>query len=762
MKPSLIEREEQNLERSQSASLSFRIRPNFKCRQAAAAVAAVMVLGGGAYPCGAAAEKSNANESGPPAGLQEDAFGEDEAVELRASYVRPDYVEVERLRATKEIIVIPKSEIQEKGKRTVSDVLAKVPSVSVGATGMGEIDIRGQGSDQATRNIQVMLDGAPITTLVNHPVNTDYDVVPVEQIERIEIIPGGGSVLYGSGASGGIINITTNLRSMSEPKNTATLEWNSKEYRTSANLGGTFADNRFAYDFSASHLERDLYFRDTFRDSNYFSGGLRWNLTDKQSLVFRASRLEEDSQFVGNVSISKVNAEGENFRPAWKDITVGLDADGHKITKRVRNYLNGDRRLDTFNASYLNDISDDLRLSIDAFYNNGYFSGVDDENKVMNHDGHGFKAKADWDYSDMGSILIGADYTVQKASLAYDNYKLLSYKDKTYKRQPLHYNYEKDIYALYLLNTVKWRDFEFTQGARRELTQWKFDKADTTEGKGSGVSDRWNWAFELSAAWNYRESGRLYARYERGYTVPDGLQITDSRPAPDGSGKLMSATKAEDETFNLYEIGLRDQLPFTSVSLTGWLSSTGNQMNRFLYIDENSALNRQTLNYLKSRRWGADLSLVQTIGRLTLEESYAYTMGQTRCNSAEACRFLSEHRVSIDYASSGLQKVPKHKVYVRATYDFTDALSATAEYAYFGSYNNFMKKTDDANGWVIGDHSLVDLSMRWEASKYVTLFGGVTNLFNEDYWDYQSGTPGSSTVIPGAKRAFFIGLKGTY
>ena len=89
-------------------------------------------------------------------------------------------------------------------------------------------------------------------------------------------------------------------------------------------------------------------------------------------------------------------------------------------------------------------------------------------------------------------------------------------------------------------------------------------------------------------------------------------------------------------------------------------------------------------------------------------------------------------------------------------------MSATAEYAYFGSYNNFMKDTDDANGWVIDDHSLVDLSMRWEASKYVTVYGGVTNLFNEEYWDYQSGTPGSSTVIPGAKRAFFIGLKGTY
>ena len=63
-----------------------------------------------------------------------------------------------------------------------------------------------------------MLDGAPITTLLNHPHSTNYDVVPVEELERIEIIPGGGSVLYGSGTAGGVINITTNLRSMKDPK----------------------------------------------------------------------------------------------------------------------------------------------------------------------------------------------------------------------------------------------------------------------------------------------------------------------------------------------------------------------------------------------------------------------------------------------------------------------------------------------------------------------------------------------------------------
>ena len=686
----------------------------------------------------------------------------DEDIELQDSYVRPDYVEIERMRNTKEIIVIRKEEIQQKGKRTITDVLGSVPSINVNSTGMGDIDIRGQGADQATRNIQVLLDGAPITTLVNHPSHTNYDVVPVEQLERIEVIPGGGSVLYGSGASGGIVNITTNLRSMSDPKSSLAAEYNSKGYRINGNLGGTFDDNRFAYDLSYAHLDRDLYFVDTFRHSNYFAGGLRWNLTPSQSLIVRYSRLEEESQYLGNVSISKIKEFGEDYRPKDKEITVGLDGQGHKITKTVKDYLIGDRQLDTVNVSYLNDLSNTMHLSTDIFYNDGYYIGIDDDNKRMDHDGHGVRAKLDWNYLNDNTLLIGLDYTRQKAGLSYNNYKYKGKDEhgKIYEAIPLHYDYDKGTYALFALNTIKWDNFEFTQGVRRELTRWQFDKADTTEGKGSDQSDRWNSAFELSAAYNYRDTGRIYARYERGYTVPDGLQITDSIATP--NGKVMSATKADDEIFNMYEIGIRDQLGFSTISLTAWLSETNNQMNRFLFMSD-EGLNRETMNLLKSRRWGADLVLTQTFGKLSLEESYSYTMGKTRCRNAQSCQFLEDKNISIDYASSGLQKVPKHKASFKATYNFNDDLSVSGQYTRFGSYNNFMKKDDAETGGVFHSYGLLDLSMRWSPKNWLDVYAGVTNVTNEEYWEYQTESASAySTVVPGAKRAFFIGLKGTY
>ena len=141
-----------------------------------------------------------------------------EVIKLKESYINSDYVEIQKLKPTKNIIVIERKDFIDKGYKNVSDILDDIPSINIGKSGWGTIDIRGQGDESADKNLQVLLDGAPITNLINHPLQTNYDVVPVENIERIEIIPSGGSILYGSGTVGGVINITTNLKKIENSK----------------------------------------------------------------------------------------------------------------------------------------------------------------------------------------------------------------------------------------------------------------------------------------------------------------------------------------------------------------------------------------------------------------------------------------------------------------------------------------------------------------------------------------------------------------
>ena len=228
----------------------------------------------------------------------------EKTIKLADTYVRPDYVEIEKLRDTKQIIVITKKAIEEKGYKTISDILKDQTSISVGASGWGNIDIRGQG-DQSERNLQVLIDGAPVTTMVNHPLPNNYDYVPVEQIEKIEIIPGGGSIIYGSGAAGGIINITTNLRSMNKPQRTLTTEWNSDGYRMSLNYGDKVGD-KLTLQGGYSRLQRDLYFVDTYRNSNYAFAGLRYDADADHSVTFRYSHLNEASKYLQNLNRIKI------------------------------------------------------------------------------------------------------------------------------------------------------------------------------------------------------------------------------------------------------------------------------------------------------------------------------------------------------------------------------------------------------------------------------------------------------------------------
>ncbi len=678
------------------------------------------------------------------------------AIELQDLYVNPDYVEIERLRDTKQIIVIKKEEIQEKGYKGVSDILKDIPSISVNATGLGDIDIRGQGSDQSARNIQVLLDGAPITTFVSHPLSTNYDVVPVEQIEKIEIIPGGGSVLYGSGASGGIINITTNLRSMNKPKKTISSEWNSDGYRLNFNYGEKINDKLTA-EIGYFKQDRDLYFKDTYKNSEYFSAGFQYDAGRGQRLTFRMSHLEEEGQYIANILPEKVAKAGRDYVPDYETFTVGLDADGHKITDTRRPYLFADRTMDSYNIGYQKDLSKTWKFSSDLFYNTGDFMNSKYDDKKMDHETKGARLKFDHSYGGSNNLLIGLDLYEQEAEIAYNDYKLLNSAQKTYTILPLSFNYNKKTNAVYLLNNMSKGKYTFTQGIRREKIDWNFDKVGNNI-DGAGTSERWNTAQELSVAYHYNDTGRVYARYERGYTTPDGIQITDEVRV-NGSKKYVG-TAAKDEIFDLYEIGLRDKIGISTVNLTFFNSNTDNQMNRLYLFDNNGYLTMQTLNLLQTRRKGVDLSLRQSFGKLALQEGYAYLHGQSDYTDSGR-KFLEENNGSIiDWTKSGLKKVPKHKGILKADYAFDEKFALGLKYTYFGKYNNFLKDADKADGGVMQAHSLVDLDMKYKLSEDVELYSGVTNLTNKRYYEYVGDS--FATIVPGSERTYYFGMKYTF
>ena len=152
------------------------------------------------------------------------------------------------------VIVIDKMQIEESPAKTVGELLANEPGIDWRTYGdyggaAGEIHIRGM-SGNAT---QVRVNGVT----VNSPSlgTADVSKIPLNSIERIEVVKGSGSVLYGSGAMAGTINIVTKKPKREEIDLKASAGFGSQSsYRIAAEQG-MFAVGDFGYYLTANRYK---------------------------------------------------------------------------------------------------------------------------------------------------------------------------------------------------------------------------------------------------------------------------------------------------------------------------------------------------------------------------------------------------------------------------------------------------------------------------------------------------------------------------
>jgi len=164
-----------------------------------------------------------ARDAGPTAGTiaqtEEDEADAEEAPALRINVTerilnQPVYTPFRRQGtvrdASRPVYVINRQQIEAQGAGTVDEALRYLPGIlSEGTTGgqLGSLSgqfIRGGSSSQTL----ILLDGRPINE-IGATGAFDLSTFTTDAVERIEVLPGGGSVLYGSNAIGGVINIIT-------------------------------------------------------------------------------------------------------------------------------------------------------------------------------------------------------------------------------------------------------------------------------------------------------------------------------------------------------------------------------------------------------------------------------------------------------------------------------------------------------------------------------------------------------------------------
>jgi iron complex outermembrane recepter protein len=106
--------------------------------------------------------------------------------------------------------VLTQEDIRRSGATSIPEMLRLVPGVEVARINSNQwsVSIRGFGS-AFSRNVLVLIDGRSVYTPLFAGVYWDVQNVPIEDIDRIEVVRGPGGTIWGSNAVNGVINIIT-------------------------------------------------------------------------------------------------------------------------------------------------------------------------------------------------------------------------------------------------------------------------------------------------------------------------------------------------------------------------------------------------------------------------------------------------------------------------------------------------------------------------------------------------------------------------
>ncbi|WP_144392032.1 TonB-dependent receptor plug domain-containing protein [Pleionea sediminis] len=187
--------------------------------------------------------------------------------------------------------VILKSQWQDYGAENVSDALSHLPGTMIYPTTWGgsAVAIRGFASNLSVRGIATVLDGIPMNNLRTGSALYDIRGYSVSSLDRIEMIRGPGSALYGSDAFHGVISMKSY---QSKEDNTDIWIHTSSEGFVESNVNHTSIVGDVAINASVTTIDQsaqDIPYSYTIPGTNTVETSARANAYDAYTGIFKIS-----------------------------------------------------------------------------------------------------------------------------------------------------------------------------------------------------------------------------------------------------------------------------------------------------------------------------------------------------------------------------------------------------------------------------------------------------------------------------------------
>ncbi len=214
----------------------------------------------------------------------------EENIQLKELVVTATRTEKEQKDVTQSVTVITAEDIKKSGATTAAEVIERTSGVELNDYGtrgsLNSISIRGANYQQ----VLVLLDGRRLNSASAGGFDMSNLPVLIDEIDRIEIVRGPSSALYGTDAVGGVVNIITKKTTAAET--TVTAEGGTHGYQSLAVANANKID-RITYALSAGKEKSDGFRANSDLDKTIAGAKFGYELSQDSSLEMNADYLEK-------------------------------------------------------------------------------------------------------------------------------------------------------------------------------------------------------------------------------------------------------------------------------------------------------------------------------------------------------------------------------------------------------------------------------------------------------------------------------------
>lgn len=623
---------------------------------------------------------------------------------------------------TASVIVVTQEEIERTGASTLDKVLEKIPSINAqfarfphpSSKSKAAISLRGVGANGTL----ILIDGKRLSGETESPY--EMTRISASMIERIEIVKGSMSTLYGSDAIGGVINIIT--KKIDKTMSTLDMKFGSNTNSDAQNININFTTQgkvgSFKYKFYGSLNDTSSYKIPKFysqvatnpstglaipADTQHgIAGNLDVTYRDESLVKTIGTRLENDfsdSLSAGiDINYFKENREGQYIGSA-KYINTGTPI---LVKNTPINSEDKNRRLDvSLDVDYL--INDELSMDTKV-YRSYYkkrnftdpinFAGPTNKKFSANVTFDTLESNLKYELNDSNFITTGLEYRkeTRDSSAINPNPASTDFITKVVKYK-----------SLFIQDEIELSDtLNATIGAR-------YDNISNAENKVT---------FQAGIVKQLSENTTIRANYAQGYRAPDVAELFVVAPSFKDArrfgsevifGPKSTAYELKPEQSQTFEVSMSNNFNDLSSTITLFNNKIEDKIELVSYNDGTPAKYYTSENLDKVDIKGAELSL-------GYEFSDNFDMGLN----------LTYLKTEDESTTKELTYTPDISASINANYQVLQNLGTTLSLRYIGE--QFINST---NTQKTDAYSLVDVSAQYEIEKNLHLYFGIDNILDE-------------------------------